>query len=262
MAKGSAMTASNDDGTFGWGLGLVAGALGTLPTLARGVGWGSVGLLLCSMSLAAPLCAGLRRLGGGQRSWVAAALVLAFGPLALLGEWIARSTNHFGRHFGGGALCGARFGRARRAQATPDRGRAGCALVHLAVRAFGFSVVVRAGHVARRRVACGAHSFGTRQAESAFEEHGRGAGVAVRHSGGAALGGARTGRTSRSIALAQFSVPRAARPRLKGKNRRHEAGRGFLERRRAKPRANEGADPTRQRRGESSRGIDGSVRRT
>jgi hypothetical protein len=55
---------------------------------------GTLGLVLCSMALAAPLCVGLRRLGGARRAWLAVALLLSFGPLSLLGEWLSRSTHH------------------------------------------------------------------------------------------------------------------------------------------------------------------------
>lgn len=72
----------------------MAGALGVLPALTRGAGAGTLGLALCSMALAAPLCVSLRRLGGARLTWLAVALLLSFGPLSLLGEWLSRSTHH------------------------------------------------------------------------------------------------------------------------------------------------------------------------
>jgi hypothetical protein len=102
MARGTsdgrrpqATDASSDaEGALGWGLGLLAGALAVLPALVRGAGVTTFGLALCSMALAAPLCAGLRRLGGVRLAWLAVALLLSFGPLSLLGEWLSRSTHH------------------------------------------------------------------------------------------------------------------------------------------------------------------------
>lgn len=72
----------------------MAGAVAVLPALVRGAGVSAVGLALCSMALAAPLCAGLRRLGGARLAWLGVALLLSFGPLSLLGEWLSRSTHH------------------------------------------------------------------------------------------------------------------------------------------------------------------------
>ncbi len=80
--------------SYGFGLGLAAGALAAVPALARGGSVALVGVALCSMALAAPICVGLRRLGSGFLTWLSLTLTAALVPLAVFAEWLVKTTHH------------------------------------------------------------------------------------------------------------------------------------------------------------------------
>lgn len=91
---GEAQLALGAAGSAGLGLGLVAGAMAAVPALARGGSVGLLGVALCSMAFAAPVCLGLRTLSASWLAWLALTLAASFTPLALGADALVRTTHH------------------------------------------------------------------------------------------------------------------------------------------------------------------------